>query len=805
MPEKRAWRKLLKKLQRKRRRQKYASARDAEKSQKEADDKYQICLKQQETLAEFESKQAELAWLSREAIAQEQFKKDRVNSQVVETEQEQLRAREENHLEALKEVKYRLRVENDRVAEQTAEEFEATMQRLYEYLEDTSGGSPPAEMRRVLETKPNVRQCDFFMRTNGCRYGNGCQLNHRRPMLAKILVIHNFFQHPLIQLRNTQTPDAQLEFSEREMREDYDEFFYDAVEELQKFGKLINFRAVINTMPHLIGNVYVEYENERFAVRAFINLQGRYYASKPLNVEFSNLQNFRTAVCGLSLTRKCRKGNGCGFLHLFRNPENAFNTDLTQHPTPSVFHNQPPPSFIDQTPTARAPSWNDDREEVQSRTWRWSASPGGSRTPVRDPFNPFKVFVWEREPEIIELEPRPQNTESRAEQQHSRSHRRRHQRPKEQQDEHNNGQGEETSHSRSHRRRHHCTTTQSPEREPKRKNKESRKEQQDEHNNGQGEETSHSRSHRRRHHCTPTQSPEREPKRKKEEPRKEPQHAQNNPQLELKCHKIESRKEQQHSRSHRRSHHHPPKQSSEPKRNKIESTKKQQHEHGEETRHIRTHRRRYQRNEMEINKEQRDEHNNGHDVETRHSRCHRKKNYRTPPQSPKLELEPKRKQVESKQSSSSEMDRSKNSSSQEEPYQHKKFQREAFLRSRSQIRTRSQTPPLTPELLKKFSQTNNAKEKMRLEPEHSRSSVRIPEETRPSRSSSRRRSGTPPLTQELQRKLSKLAKEKVDCLEVVTKSIKYKKKTRKSRRRSGTPPLTQELKVKFKRISSRPK
>jgi len=58
--------------------------------------------------------------------------------------------------------------------------------------------------------------------------------------------------------------EEQLELTEQDLRSDYDEFFNDAVEELEKFGTIVNFRTVRNTLEHLRGHVFVEYTNERF-------------------------------------------------------------------------------------------------------------------------------------------------------------------------------------------------------------------------------------------------------------------------------------------------------------------------------------------------------------------------------------------------------------------------------------------------------------------------------------------------------------------------------------------------------------
>lgn len=47
----------------------------------------------------------------------------------------------------------------------------------------------------------------------------------------------------------------------------------------------------------------------RSALKAFINLQNRYYATKRLNVEFSNIRDWHTGVCGRHLVSFLNKKN----------------------------------------------------------------------------------------------------------------------------------------------------------------------------------------------------------------------------------------------------------------------------------------------------------------------------------------------------------------------------------------------------------------------------------------------------------------------------------------------------------------
>lgn len=279
----RAWRKLVKKQQRKRRRQKNAKERDKkdaeEQSIREADLEYQTWLQQQTELEEFQRQAAERlhqdeeeAWLRREALAQRQFQLDAAKRKQEEAEIERLRTQQAEELAALQLAQRQRQEEKKRLNEQAAAEFEAMMQRMQDYMDNNVSNTPPAELQRMVDTHPGERLCEFFTRTNCCRFGHSCTFNHRRPMLSKILLIRHFFTHPLLQ-GNGNTPeteyasaDEQLEMSEHDLRADYDEFFKDVTVELEKFGKIVNFRTVRNTLPHLRGHVFVEYTQERYVL-----------------------------------------------------------------------------------------------------------------------------------------------------------------------------------------------------------------------------------------------------------------------------------------------------------------------------------------------------------------------------------------------------------------------------------------------------------------------------------------------------------------------------------------------------------
>ncbi|KAL9929265.1 uncharacterized protein ACN427_010513 isoform 1-T3 [Glossina fuscipes fuscipes] len=383
----RTWRKMVKKLQRKKRRQKQAKERDRlleiENLQKQNDPIQKSRLEQQKELEmmqlqkeEKEHEEQEEAWLRRELLAQQRFRQLEKLQKAQEAAHEALRLQREAELQKREQALLLKKAAEERLIKSLNKEFEDTMRVMDDYLTETIIETPP-KLKVLIETAPDRRMCEFFERTNCCRYGLCCNFNHKRPLLAKIIIIRNFFSHPL--LRQTENPeyfnaDEQLEFNEDDLKKTYKEFCDDVWPEIEKFGEILNFRVTRNVQDHLRGHTFVEYKNKRDALNAFVNLQGRYYACRRLCVEFSNIRHWRMAVCGLSLAHKCSKGPQCNYLHLFQNPGNKYNQTIEPMVrTPNVVPNL---NKVEITPLL---SWKDiETKSVYAercRNWRWSESP----------------------------------------------------------------------------------------------------------------------------------------------------------------------------------------------------------------------------------------------------------------------------------------------------------------------------------------------------------------------------------------------------------------------------------------------
>lgn len=117
------------------------------------------------------------------------------------------------------------------------------------------------------------------------------------------------------------TGDEALETDEGELRAHFEHFFWDLLGELRRAGTVRQLRICRNLEPHLRGNVYVQYRSVEEAQRARALLNGRWYAGRPVSCEFSPVERWKTAVCGLFFRGACPKGRSCNFLHVFRNPQ----------------------------------------------------------------------------------------------------------------------------------------------------------------------------------------------------------------------------------------------------------------------------------------------------------------------------------------------------------------------------------------------------------------------------------------------------------------------------------------------------
>uniref|UniRef100_A0A224Z2P0 U2 snrnp splicing factor small subunit n=1 Tax=Rhipicephalus zambeziensis TaxID=60191 RepID=A0A224Z2P0_9ACAR len=331
----RRFRALLKKLRRKKIRQKVAQERD-HLLEVEVED---VALSPgQEEQEQKERERQHALWLEREVEAQREF---------------ELRRRLEKDRAALLAERSNIVKATESLEQVLAQLPEASSLRATPREE--SWHNPPAP-RAYAPTEP----CPFYIKTGACRFGDWCSRSHPRPVVSRTLLLRGLYSHlSLEQLHG----DDSLETDERELQAHFEAFFWDVLQELRRAGTVCQVRVCRNLEPHLRGNVYVQYSSEEEAQQALTMLNGRWYAGRPVSCEFSPVDRWKTAVCGLFFRRACPKGRGCNFLHVFRNP-----TDECWHESRSP----PPQRQHPHSPRAekRRRSRSPHRSHKRSRTSR---------------------------------------------------------------------------------------------------------------------------------------------------------------------------------------------------------------------------------------------------------------------------------------------------------------------------------------------------------------------------------------------------------------------------------------------------
>lgn len=96
----------------------------------------------------------------------------------------------------------------------------------------------------------------------------------------------------------------------------FEDFYEDIFLELDKFGEVEHLCVCDNLADHMVGNVYVKFRHEDGAARALQGFQGRYYAGKPIQVEFSPVTDFRESTCRQYEEGTCGRGGYCNFMHV---------------------------------------------------------------------------------------------------------------------------------------------------------------------------------------------------------------------------------------------------------------------------------------------------------------------------------------------------------------------------------------------------------------------------------------------------------------------------------------------------------
>jgi hypothetical protein len=99
--------------------------------------------------------------------------------------------------------------------------------------------------------------------------------------------------------------------------EHFEDFYEDIFQEMNKHGKVVDMVVCENAGVHLAGNTYIKFEDEEQATAAMAAVQGRFYAGRPLQAEFTPVTDFWEGICKqLEKEGHCGRSSQCNFMHL---------------------------------------------------------------------------------------------------------------------------------------------------------------------------------------------------------------------------------------------------------------------------------------------------------------------------------------------------------------------------------------------------------------------------------------------------------------------------------------------------------
>ncbi|XP_014498200.1 splicing factor U2af small subunit B-like [Vigna radiata var. radiata] len=168
----------------------------------------------------------------------------------------------------------------------------------------------------IFGTEKDRVNCPFYFKIGACRHGDRCSRLHTKPSISPTILLSNMYQRP-----DMITPGVDAHghpIDPRKIQDHFEEFYEDLFEELSKYGEIESLNVCDNLADHMVGNVYVQFREEEHAANAVRNLTGRFYAGRPIIVDFSPVTDFREATCRQYEENTCNRGGYCNFMHLKR-------------------------------------------------------------------------------------------------------------------------------------------------------------------------------------------------------------------------------------------------------------------------------------------------------------------------------------------------------------------------------------------------------------------------------------------------------------------------------------------------------
>ena len=136
------------------------------------------------------------------------------------------------------------------------------------------------------------------------------------PAFSQTLILKHFWaNNPLLTSTKGKT-DEEL-YKEDEV---FFDFYEDVFLEASKFGLVEEVVVCDNVGDHMLGHVYIKFNDEEDAADCLTSFKTRYYDQRLADVEFSPVTDFRESRCRQFDDKCCNRGGFCNFMHIKKIP-----------------------------------------------------------------------------------------------------------------------------------------------------------------------------------------------------------------------------------------------------------------------------------------------------------------------------------------------------------------------------------------------------------------------------------------------------------------------------------------------------
>jgi splicing factor U2AF 35 kDa subunit len=188
-------------------------------------------------------------------------------------------------------------------------------------------------LAQIFGTEKDKINCPFYYKIGACRHGERCSRTHNKPLFSQTLLFTNLYVSPTQIAEQAKGLGIKVPLISEDDAESYfEEFYADIHGEMTRFGVVEGMAVCENRSDHLAGNTYVKFADEESAKAALAGTTGRYYAGRPIMVEFSPVTELNDGRCRKFEEEDCERGDYCHFMHTRRLSDGLYRSLYPKRP-----------------------------------------------------------------------------------------------------------------------------------------------------------------------------------------------------------------------------------------------------------------------------------------------------------------------------------------------------------------------------------------------------------------------------------------------------------------------------------------